>query len=780
MKILIGFITFLTSLMLILPIFANGMDNEKTEIEISKNYHKNFVIDDDLMEIMESLGKNDKIEIIVQFTDKITNSDRKLIERLGMETIDELNMIPALLIAGTHESIIELSKNMGIFWIEENENLELALDLSTKVINATRVWEKVIKDSDQTQRTFPENPQSYSGGIDGTGVTIAVVDTGVDAGHPDLDYKEKTLINLWSDGPSGWVERENCDTSYGHGTHCAGIAAGNGDASAGARRGVAPGANLIGVGGDWTPVAWNVVEGMEWVYENSKPGNNPYNIRVVSNSWGGAGDYEPESVVTQVSNKLMYENNVVVVFAGMNSGDGNHDGHEDTTSSQSKIPSVISVAAAERDASGIAGFSSRGESGRNYTYPDITAPGVNIWATAPRGTWLDTVQRQDGDFYYMAISGTSMATPHVSGAVALLFQAAPSLTVSNVIDDYSGNDTTWWSNPEHRIHETELIFKLTSDVIPSSNNGVPESNETGTMDRYNDFAQGYGMINMDRAVELALILETLRTSDLDKDGKPDWVDANVFDAFKILNELGFDDFISGKTDTLITWYRGEWAQLTDQEYPGLPPINPPAFSTDQDRNVFIPTEAKNILISLKYEPSNTNTLTGGSLELSIDMNDDGLNDLLPQLFDNDGEKIYELDISTNSDKGKLWIFNVYGEGWRVADPEYEWFEALIEYSVEIEILLDLSLGSDIEIKYEQWESSNAEIHFGEPSNNYDSTTEIRLFKTGYDIGNYWKSKSSTSDDDENILFILGLIAIIGVIGIVYFQKDRILKIMKRT
>lgn len=773
MKLLVIMIAFLLSLMLILPLFGNDMNLENSDIDESKVFYRKPNIDDNLLQKINGLDKNQRIEAIIQFFDPITILDEKFLESHDIEIKGELSVLPALLIDATSDSIIELSNTQNIYWIEENKQLKWALDMSTQVINATRVWEKVVTDTDQTNRNFPDNPQSYAGGIDGTGVTVAVVDTGVDAGHPDLDYKEKTLINLWSDGPSGWVERENCDTSYGHGTHCAGIATGNGDASAGARRGVAPGANLIGVGGDWTPVAWNVVEGMQWVYENSKPGNNPYNIRVVSNSWGGAGDYEPESAVTQVSNKLMYENNVVVVFAGMNSGDGNHDGHEDTTSSQSKIPSIISVAAAERDGSGIAVFSSRGEKGKNETYPDITAPGVNIWATAPRGTWLDTVQRQDGDFYYMAISGTSMATPHVSGAVALLFQAAPSLTVSNIIDDYSGNDTTWWDNPDNRIHEVELILKLTSDVIISSNdNGVPESNETGLLDRANDFAQGYGMMNVERAVELALILETLRTQNMNDDGKPDWQDANVFDALEILNTLGFDEFISGKTDTLVTWYRGEWAQLTDQEYPGLPPLNPPAFSTDQDRNVFIPEESKNIKVTLTYEPSDTNTLTGGSLDLSIDMNDDGLNDLPPQLFDNDGEKIYELDLSSNSDKGKLWIFNVYGEGWRVADPEYEWFEALIEYTVDIEIILDTSSDSLIEINYEQWGTSTAEIHFGEPSEEYDTKSEIHLYKTGYNLCNYWKPETSTSDKKNNIIFSILSIAVICIVGIIYIKKKR--------
>ena len=110
-----------------------------------------------------------------------------------------------------------------------------------------------------------------------------------------------------------WYELENSDTSSGHGTHCAGTVGGNGDASGGARRGVAPGVNLIGLSTGEALWILNAIGGLEWVYEHSKPGANPYNIRVVSNSWGSSEDYDPEDAVVQLIEKLTYENNVVVV-----------------------------------------------------------------------------------------------------------------------------------------------------------------------------------------------------------------------------------------------------------------------------------------------------------------------------------------------------------------------------------------------------------------------------------------------------------------------------------
>ena len=98
---------------------------------------------------------------------------------------------------------------------------------TTTVINATKVWNSDVLNA----------YGAHLGRIDGSGVTAVVLDSGIDAGHPDLDYKTKTIMNLKSDnGNPPWIEVENSDTSSGHGTHCAGTVAGNGDASGGARK----------------------------------------------------------------------------------------------------------------------------------------------------------------------------------------------------------------------------------------------------------------------------------------------------------------------------------------------------------------------------------------------------------------------------------------------------------------------------------------------------------------------------------------------------------------
>jgi len=116
------------------------------------------------------------------------------------------------------------------------------------------------------------------------------------------------------------------------------------------------------------------LEGLDWVYENSRPDHNPSNIRVVSNSWGTSGNedvYDPQDSITLISEKLVYENHVSVIFATGNDGG---DGSSVKTNPYSNTPAVISVVAMERDGKGMADFSSRGNREKQESWPDIGAP----------------------------------------------------------------------------------------------------------------------------------------------------------------------------------------------------------------------------------------------------------------------------------------------------------------------------------------------------------------------------------------------------------------------
>ena len=724
--------TILTTILMTLPA-TTIITGDRTTIDYTK-------IDSYLQKEIDLRQPDDDIEIIAQFRSEVTKEDLRTMERFGIEAIYVFHAIPAVYAKGTVESVLQLSSYPRTFWLEYNMENELALQETTTVIKATTPWTSDVKMGKNSYTEFQLNPQSKLVGLDGTGVTVAIVDTGVDGQHPDLDYGEKLIMNKHKNGPNDpWVEMENSDTSYGHGTHCAGIVGGNGDASGGRRRGVAPGASLIGVGGDWTPVYWVVLEGLEWVYDNSKPGSNPHNIRVISNSWGGAGDYDPQDAITVICNKLTYENNVLCVFAGMNSGDGNHDGHADTTSQQSKVPSILSVAAATHDGEGMANFSSRGKKGDWYTYPDITAPGVDIWATRPRYTWLGEYQLVDEDMYYMAISGTSMATPHVSGLAAIMFQAAPSLRTSNHHEDDNSPEGTWGAGHDPRIHEVEYILKMTSDMIPSTStpdNGIPDESERdkGLGGREFDYAQGYGLVNSEKAVAVALTLEKMRE---------DNPKASVDDALEQYETvLGSEEFID-ITDTLTTSWRGEWAQLIN----GSNPLSSTTFSTDQSHRVYIPEEASFLEFDLIYNPLDLNLATGGRIDLTLDWDGDGESDIQPQFFDFDGTKHYEVDIEAEAPdhRGRYWTFNVEGEGLKFAprNQDDEFHEALIEYNVELSLRMEPS--TNIILDATEYATETSPWRFGESSSDFSGGT-ITLKKNVFDV-----SEAEYKEDDGNFL-----------------------------
>ncbi len=294
-------------------------------------------------------------------------------------------------------------------------------------------------------------------GYTGTGVGIAIMDSGIDGlANPDVAYPGKTIQNVKFGAslrdlltlgvalPDGadelFVENlPNTETSMGHGTHVAAIAGGSGGASAGKYKGVAPGANLIGVSvGDALFIFW-ILAGFDWILENRQA----YNIQVVNNSWGTEGAYDPGDPINEAT-RALHDAGIAVVFAAGNSGPG-----ANTLNPYSAAPWVISVAAGCKigsawagpcaDASGrdavLAGFSSRGIAGDPLVHPDVTAPGALIVSgRAATGLIMTGLDGPDDLTtcaiatshlpYYTCASGTSMAAPHVAGVIALLEQAS--------------------------------------------------------------------------------------------------------------------------------------------------------------------------------------------------------------------------------------------------------------------------------------------------------------------------------------------------------------------
>ena len=255
-------------------------------------------------------------------------------------------------------------------------------------------------------------PVAYDAGYDGTGVTVAVLDTGVDTGHPDLAGKISAAKNFVNDSPM--------NDRHGHGTHVASIIAGSGAASDGRYAGVAPGVDLaigkvLNDNGQGTESV--LLAGMEWAATQT-------GADVVSMSLGGCCS-DGTDLMSQTLNLLSLTTDTLFVVAA-----GNDGPRSQTVASPGVAVEALTVGAVSKQ-DVLADFSSRGPVlGNDRLKPEITAPGVGIVAARAAGTAMGSPV----DEHYTAASGTSMATPHVAGAAAILAQQHPDWGVKELKD----------------------------------------------------------------------------------------------------------------------------------------------------------------------------------------------------------------------------------------------------------------------------------------------------------------------------------------------------------
>ncbi|MFG1715818.1 S8 family serine peptidase [Micromonospora sp. NPDC049203] len=247
-------------------------------------------------------------------------------------------------------------------------------------------------------------PAAWAAGWTGKGVRVAVLDTGVDLTHPDLAGKVAESRNF--------TEEADPDDIVGHGTHVASTIVGSGAASGGKYRGVAPDATLLSgkVCEVYGCTESAILAGMQWAAAEQ-------HATVVNMSLTGGDTPEVDPLEQAVGTLTEQHGTLFVISAG-------NDGADGSVGSPATADAALAVGAVDRD-DALADFSSRGPRvGDGAIKPDITAPGVEIVAArAANGQIGDPV----GD-RYASLSGTSMAAPHVAGAVALLAQQHPGWT----------------------------------------------------------------------------------------------------------------------------------------------------------------------------------------------------------------------------------------------------------------------------------------------------------------------------------------------------------------
>ena len=731
-------------------------------------------------------------EVIFQLQTAVTNEDIHFLEAAGAIHLHEAKLINGGLLEATPDIIRQLSTWDRVKYLELNRELEffylppewggdptdpsVMMHETTHVVRATDTWHRAIIDVNGNVQFDVDNAFTE---WDGDGTAIVDLDTGVDAGHPDFDYLEpwtgeKVIYSAKWNGV--WTETRNSDTSSGHGTHVGGTIAGNGDASAGRRAGVAKGGQMVALGtGDGASI-FAAEQGLEWTYEHSIPSQNSYHIRVVSNSWGTDGDYDPNGAIATITDKLTFENGVAVIFAASNSG-GSGGGGECSgdlrTNVYANTPSAISVAALTHDGTQVTSFSSRGCMNQQHTWPDVGAPGRDIWATAPRGTAIDASTRTQGDLYYMAISGTSMATPHVGGMAGVILDVAPSLGVADYHredhdegDSLVGGEGTaaygqyddWDDANYSRVHELELILELTARYEGMENsceegndedacNDIPAECYRSATGQCHDWRIGHGLTDVDAAVALARTLQLMR--DQDGDGFVDHPEYTVWDAWEIYENMMVEASIPVNTDRVSHSWKGDWNHFNNGQTGAL-------YYTEDSHYVWIPNGTTQLEARFAPTEFDLDTGQGGALQLEIDLGEDGSNDAQGSCTRVSDTWICDLDVEQSH--WNSWAhFDITGQAFTffgiLNDPEF--FESSIPYTVDVTLTLDLSQPVDISI--EQRPDFYSDLDPAAPSDDYDSEYDGMLTFTRpvYDqqaIGALIQPKIVPIDDVEEGFF----------------------------
>ena len=379
---------------------------------------------------------------------------RSAVASTGMRLVTEYERIGVAVAEGTADQIAAARTRPGVTYLEGNQPIEFH-DQTSNV--ATRGAEAI-----RTLEGANGKP------LDGRGVSVAVIDSGVDPGHPafrNANGSSAVVANL----KSFCLDESNTSTDCvlrmpaaldtdtvsggGHGTHVSGIVAGRPVTTSDGLRlqGAAPGAGLVSISTGAVLLIVGADSALNWVLENHKaPCGKGVSatvcppIKVTNNSYGpvGGGTFDPQSATVKLQRALIRAGVVTVWAAGNDGGDGSES--LTNPAGQDATGGIVSVASYyDRDTGTrnglVSEYSSRGAKSTPSTWPDISAPGENITSACRPylpicSTGLDP---HDGPGAtdvgaWNTISGTSMAAPHIAGIVAQLFQAKPTATPAQI------------------------------------------------------------------------------------------------------------------------------------------------------------------------------------------------------------------------------------------------------------------------------------------------------------------------------------------------------------
>lgn len=427
-------------------IFVNDLEGgSKVDFEL-RNYtllfHEGYLKNDDEVRVVVLTGKaltTDTYEMKTLNALEVARLSN--IVRSFKGTVTSLyGELPYVSVEIPYEEISAFSQCDMIGHVFLDRKYDVCLSESVPIIKPPEEWQQI------------ENQFGFE--INGAGVKIAILDTGIDSTHPDL--QGKIILEQCFTG-----EGKTTD-GFGHGTHCASIAAGTGIASGYTYVGVAPAAVLLNgkvlTDGGWGYDSW-IISGIEWAVEQG--------AQVLSMSFGGGSNGDGTDPISMTVDWVTDQGAVCVVAAG-NDGDWGIQ----TLGSPAVSRKAITVGATTKD-DYIASFSSQGPTLDYRLKPDVCAPGVDIVAARASGTTMGDPIND----YYTRASGTSMATPHVAGAAALILQAHPDWTPVMVKSALMGNakvlpNEHHWRQGAGRIDLPDAVNATLLVTEPSASFGV--------------------------------------------------------------------------------------------------------------------------------------------------------------------------------------------------------------------------------------------------------------------------------------------------------------------
>jgi serine protease AprX len=425
---------------------------------------------------LRGTASNQTVKVIVQYKQAPKSSAMARVQNLGGRISNHLGLVNGAALAVPARSLAALANDPDVAFVSVDHPLQGMDDYTDSAMNASAAW---------------------SAGYDGTGIGVAVIDSGINDTHSDLwiSGKSTSRVVYHQDftGTATTQGNKQVWDLYGHGTHVAGIIGGNGNKSAGRLAGVAPKVNLIdlrvldanGAGSDSMVIA---------AIQQAIALKSTYNIKVINLSLGRGifVGYARDPLCQAVESA--WKSGIVVVAAAGNFGRISVNGSNGygTVAAPGNDPLVLTVGAMKslgtysRTDDQIASYSSKGPTTYDHVVkPDVVAPGNMVVSVDAHGSTLETefpgneVAGSHTSHDYFTLSGTSMATPAVAGGAALLLQQNPSLTPDQI---------------------KARLMKTASKTFPASTTAVDTTTGQTYTSYYDLFTVGAGYVDLAAAL----------------------------------------------------------------------------------------------------------------------------------------------------------------------------------------------------------------------------------------------------------------------------------------